>query len=349
MSFKIDLIRWYKNSYRELPWRRTTDPYLIWLSEIMLQQTRVEQGLPYYLSFSAQFPNVHALANASEDEVLKQWQGLGYYSRARNLHATAKYISEERNGSFPNTYIELIKLKGIGAYTAAAIASFAFGEACPVIDGNVERFLSRYLGINKDIKSKDGREELKNALLELFHYKQPALFNQAIMEFGSQICTPKQAKCAECIFRLECEAYKQDKVYAYPYKKSRTKVKEIHHSYLVMLNENKVWIEQRKEGIWKNMYQFPLIEDYLQTDRLEEQLEPYFIAEGSLQINLDYSCVHLLSHRKINAHFYRLEGRKPIKTSKNHIFEIELNDLQNNYPVSVLISKYLEHLTKHGK
>ena len=200
MIFSNSLINWYLNNKRDLPWRNTDNPYNIWLSEIMLQQTRVAQGLPYYLDFITTFPTVFDLAKAPEEKVLKHWQGLGYYSRARNLHYTAKYVANELKGEFPNNYKDLLKLKGIGEYTAAAIASFSHNEAVPVVDGNVFRVLSRYFDIETDISLATAKKEFSELALELMPKNDPATFNQAIMEFGALQCVPKNPDCQNCIF-----------------------------------------------------------------------------------------------------------------------------------------------------
>jgi A/G-specific adenine glycosylase len=212
MNFSKILTSWYLENKRDLPWRKTYNPYPIWLSEIILQQTRVAQGLPYFLSFIETFPTVFDLAKASEEQVLKLWQGLGYYSRARNLHATAKFIAEDLNGTFPDNYEGLLKLKGIGQYTAAAIASFAYNEVVPVVDGNVYRVLSRYLNVNTDIASSKAKKEFTALASVLISKENPALFNQAIMEFGALQCIPKNPNCNNCVFNTSCGALAHKKV-----------------------------------------------------------------------------------------------------------------------------------------
>ncbi len=262
MNFSKALISWYLQNQRDLPWRKTVNPYNIWLSEIMLQQTRVAQGLPYYLSFIEAFPTVHDLANAEEEKVLKLWQGLGYYSRARNLHATAKFVSKELKGNFPNSYKELLKLKGVGEYTAAAIASISFNENVAVVDGNVFRVLARYFGVEQDIsdsKSKKTFQELANSLVPK---NNAANFNQAIMEFGAIQCTPKSPDCNNCIFNKSCFALQKKKVNQLPIKTKKTKIKDRFLNYVIVKDSDaKFLIEKRTEnGIWKNLFQFPLIE-----------------------------------------------------------------------------------------
>ncbi len=259
MSFSKTLITWYLDNKRDLPWRKTKDPYHIWLSEIMLQQTRVAQGLPYFLAFTEAFPTVFDLAKADEEKVLKLWQGLGYYSRARNLHATAKYISEELSGNFPNNYKDLLKLKGIGEYTAAAIASFSFKECVPVVDGNVYRVLSRYFDIETDIASSGAKKEFTQLASELIDKKKPELFNQAIMEFGALQCVPKSPDCNSCPLDNSCLALAKNKVSQLPIKLKKQKITNRFFNYLLVIdNKNQAIINKRtQKGIWHNLYEFP--------------------------------------------------------------------------------------------
>ena len=226
MIFSKTLIRWYSKNKRILPWRETKNPYYIWLSEIILQQTQVKQGLPYYESFVTSYPTVFDLANAEESDVLKLWQGLGYYSRARNLHASAKHIAYDLNGVFPDTYKDLLKLRGVGDYTASAIASICFNEATAVVDGNVYRALSRYFGIDTPINSSKGQKEFKALAQELIDIKKPADFNQAIMEFGAIQCKPKNPECSACSFRNSCVAFGNNRVSDLPVKIKSAKAKK---------------------------------------------------------------------------------------------------------------------------
>nr|WP_321539525.1 A/G-specific adenine glycosylase [Flavobacterium piscinae] len=223
MTFSNRLIQWYLENKRDLPWRNTTNPYPIWLSEIILQQTRVAQGLPYYERFIETFPTVFDLANASEEQVLKLWQGLGYYSRGRNLHKTAQIIAFELNGTFPTTYTELLKLKGIGSYTAATIASFSQKEVVPVVDGNVFRILARYFDVETDISSATAKKEFTALANELIDSKQPDVFNQALMEFGALQCVPKNPNCSICVFKDSCAALQKKKVDLLPIKLKKRK------------------------------------------------------------------------------------------------------------------------------
>ena len=211
MKFSNSLIQWYLQNKRDLPWRNSTNPYHIWLSEIMLQQTRVAQGLPFFLRFTEAFPTVFDLANADEEQVLKLWQGLGYYSRARNLHKTAQFIALELNGIFPATYNDLLKLKGVGEYTAAAIASFVYNENVPVVDGNVFRVLSRYFDVETDIASTGAKKEFTQLASELLPKGKANVFNQAIMEFGALQCVPKNPDCSNCVLNDSCIALQKKK------------------------------------------------------------------------------------------------------------------------------------------
>lgn len=344
MRISTSLIAWYELNKRDLPWRKTNDPYAIWLSEVMLQQTRVKQGLPYYLKFLDKYPTVHHLASATEQEVLTLWQGLGYYSRARNMHATAIKISTDYNGIFPNSYKEILALKGVGEYTAAAISSFAFDLPHPVIDGNVYRVISRLFAIEEPINKPSGQKVIKAAVNEIFDTKNPAIWNQAIMEFGSLQCTPKNPNCSTCVLAQNCLSLAQEKVDKLPYKEGKTKVKSITHSYIHFCFEGKTYIEKRVEGIWKNMYQFPLLEKELNASELLQKSDTFGIEMKNHKLLEVFSCTHLLSHRKISAFFYTITlDSKPL-FSKSDIFEIDLEELGNKYPASILIHKYLNHI-----
>lgn len=268
MEFSNLLIQWYLQNKRDLPWRNTVNPYHIWLSEIMLQQTRVAQGLPYFLSFTSSFPTVLDLANADEEQVLKLWQGLGYYSRARNLHNTAKLVAFERGGVFPDNYKELLQLKGVGEYTAAAIASFSYNEVVPVVDGNVFRVLSRYFDIETDIASSGAKKEFTELASELIPHDNPALFNQAIMEFGALQCVPKNPDCGTCVLNSGCLALQKNKVNELPVKLKKTKVRNRYFNYLVFSDDNQNHIVRKRteKGIWHNLYEFPLIETAAEVD-----------------------------------------------------------------------------------
>ena len=297
--FSNSIISWYRENPRNLPWRETQDPYKIWLSEIILQQTRVSQGLPYYEAFSKAYPSVQALAEAPEEEVLRLWQGLGYYSRARNLHGCAQYIWSELGGIFPNRYATLIQLKGVGSYTAAAIASFAFGEVQAVVDGNVFRVLARYFGIATDIASGKGKKEFEALANQLIPENSPGEFNQAMMDFGSRCCVPKNPSCGECPLSSSCFALQKTLVSSLPLKINKTKVKERVLNYLVIrCGGQVVWNKRAAGDIWTGLYDFPL---------LEQESFPW-------QENLSQEAVlfpkkyrHLLSHQRILGSFWEIE------------------------------------------
>ena len=262
MKFSNTLIYWYLQNNRELPWRKSKNPYFIWLSEIMLQQTRVAQGMAYYLKFTETFPTIFDLANADESTVLKMWQGLGYYSRARNLHFTAKQVANDLNGVFPSTYKELIKLKGIGDYTASAIASICFNEPNAVVDGNVYRVLSRYFGIKTAINSSAGIKEFKILAQTLLDTSQSGTYNQAIMDFGALHCKPQNPLCETCPFADSCVAFEKNLTKELPVKEKKIKVRNRYFNFMVIktADEKTILSERKGKGIWQGLYQFPLLE-----------------------------------------------------------------------------------------
>ncbi|MGM0943646.1 MAG: A/G-specific adenine glycosylase [Bacteroidota bacterium] len=305
--FSSKIIRWYEANPRELPWRGISDPYKIWLSEIILQQTRVAQGLPYYYKFVNAFPSVKDLALASEEEVLRLWQGLGYYSRARNLHACAQYIWSELEGVFPQTYLELLKLKGVGSYTAAAISSFAFGEVRAVVDGNVFRVLARYFGIETDIGSGRGKKEFEELANELIPKDQPGEFNQAMMDFGARLCVPKNPECDSCPLHESCFAYSKDMVKDLPVKLNKVKVKDRHiHYYLIRCADQWVWKKRVKGDIWEGLFDFPQVESITASASVELQMPA--IAQEKREIPKKYR--HILSHQRLHAVFSEVEVPK---------------------------------------
>ncbi|MGB7393081.1 MAG: A/G-specific adenine glycosylase [Pricia sp.] len=262
MTFAQTILTWYSIHKRDLPWRGTRDAYRIWLSEIMLQQTRVAQGTPYYLKFIDAFPTVHDLADASEEKVLKLWQGLGYYSRARNLHSTAKTVANELSGRFPTNYSGLLKLKGVGDYTASAIASICFDAPEPVVDGNVYRVLSRYFGVELPTNSGEGIKYFKQLAREVMDADNIRDYNQGIMEFGAVQCIPKNPDCTVCPLNDGCVALQNDKVAELPVKVKKTKVKHLNFNYLVFQDAigNTLLRQRTEKGIWRNLWEFPLLE-----------------------------------------------------------------------------------------
>ncbi|MFP9116475.1 A/G-specific adenine glycosylase [Flavobacterium sp. RNTU_13] len=313
MTFSKLLIDWYLQNRRDLPWRKTPHPYPVWLSEIMLQQTRVAQGLPYFNKFIAAFPTVQDMANAPEEKVLHLWQGLGYYSRARNLHATAKMVAFDLGGSFPDSYAGLLKLKGVGDYTAAAIASICYGEAVPVVDGNVYRVLSRYFGITTDISSSGAKKEFTALAASLMPAGQASAFNQAMMEFGALQCVPKSPDCAACIFNDTCAAYATGRVAELPVKLKKQKVTDRYLNYIVVKDAaGKLLVQRRSEkGIWHGLYQFPLLE----TEEFTSNQATVPLIHSFAQLGFEPEqitllspevVIHKLSHQKLHIRFWEV-------------------------------------------
>lgn len=292
------IISWYLKNKRTLPWRNTQNPYFIWLSEIILQQTRVAQGLPYYEKFTEKYPTVFDLANAGEEEVLRLWQGLGYYSRGRNLHATARYIAYECAGRFPDSFSGLVRLKGIGNYTAAAIASFAFREKVPAIDGNVVRVITRLYNIDKPVDTPATLQEIGQISLGLISTVEPDLYNQAMMEFGAILCTPKNPKCDICPVQTECLSFPQKDLLRIPYKSKKTRVLERTLHYLVFKHRGSFFMKQRTgSDIWQNLFDFPEAEPGEIPGLLQS------LNAGS--VHTSPPITHILSHRKLTIFFTR--------------------------------------------
>lgn len=344
MAFNDELLAWYHLNARDLPWRNTKDPYHIWLSEVILQQTRVEQGMPYYHRFTSEFPTLKKLAQASEEHVLRLWQGLGYYSRGRNLLMAAKQMMERHKG-FPKSYNDIRSLKGIGDYTAAAISSFAFNQPHAVVDGNVYRFYSRLFGIKTPIDSTAGKKEFKVLADSLLDKKQPGLFNQAVMEMGALICKPKPV-CNECVFARQCVALKENAVNSYPVKAKATKVRERYFYYLLFDTDEGLYIKKREgKDIWQGLYEFPLIETEksLQPAKLYQVPEwKSMVAESDFKVSyLSKPYVHKLSHQTLHARFIHLEksGRKKLKPAKEWK-PVSVKTLRD-YGMPQLIVKYL--------
>ncbi|WP_435416493.1 A/G-specific adenine glycosylase [Polaribacter aestuariivivens] len=341
MKFYNKLIYWYLKNKRTLPWRETQNPYFIWLSEIMLQQTRVAQGLSYYLKFTTTFPTVFDLAKADESTVLKMWQGLGYYSRARNLHYSAKYIANELNGVFPSTYKEIIKLKGVGDYTASAIASICFNEPTAVVDGNVYRVLSRYFGIYTAINSTEGIKEFKTLAQSLIDKNQPGTYNQAIMDFGATQCKPQNPLCESCPFNDSCVAFEKNLVKELPVKEKKIKVRKRYFNYLVIKTEDQKTIlsERKGKGIWQGLYQFPLIESDKSINQKEiinsEKFIDLFPDETTISLYNKKEIIHKLSHQHLHTSFWIVETKSLKKA------DIPWNNIKQ-FPVPVLVANFLE-------
>lgn len=310
-AFVGRILDWYGHSKRDLPWRNTKDPYIIWLSEIILQQTRVAQGLPYFEKFLEKYPDVQSFASAPLDEILRMWQGLGYYSRARNMHICANQIVDNYNGVFPANSSELSKLKGVGSYTAAAIASFAFNEPVAVVDGNVFRVLSRYFGISEDINSSLGKKQFQALANTLIPQENPGEYNQAIMEFGALQCVPINPDCGACPLRDGCFAYARNMVGELPVKINKTKIKERFFIYGHVTCGDYLVVKQRGEGdIWQGLHDFPLVETALLPQR--EWIESHVFGElrefGTLVVEDErHWFKHVLTHQRIFASFVRFE------------------------------------------
>lgn len=342
MTFGQKLISWYLQNKRDLPWRNTKDPYKIWLSEIILQQTRVAQGLPYYENFVSSFPTVFDLAKADEQQVLKTWQGLGYYSRARNLHQTAQHIAFNLNGKFPNNYKDLLDLKGVGSYTAAAIASFCYNENVAVLDGNVYRVLSRYFGVETDISSSKAKKEFQALADEVLEKDNSSLFNQAIMEFGALQCVPKNPNCEVCILNDSCLALKEKKVDKLPVKLKKTKVTQRFLNYLIFLDENNNTLinKRTQNGIWKNLYEFPLLELHETTDfdlviqKIEELYSDAYTIE-SISLFHNKEIIHKLSHQQLHIRFWKIEVKNNLKNG------IGLSEI-SAFPFPIVIHNFIE-------
>lgn len=346
MIFAEILLIWYSGHKRELPWRDTKNPYYIWLSEVILQQTQVAQGLPYYETFIAKYPTIFDLAQAEETEVLKLWQGLGYYSRARHLHASAKYIVNERNGIFPNTYKTLLKLKGVGDYTASAIASICFNEPRAVVDGNVYRVLSRYFGIDTPINSTQGIKEFKQLATMVMDAEQPANYNQAIMEFGAIQCKPKNPDCLHCPLNQSCAALQQNKIDVWPVKLQKTKVTTKYFNFLVIISTDKKTIFQKRtsKGIWQNLYQFPLLETDKKLKIAHFKTHPFIRSllknhPFTFSLYNENDIVHKLSHQHLHTKFWIIEVDKLPQQG------IQIKDVKK-YPTAVLISNFIEAFFK---
>ncbi|SKB31768.1 A/G-specific adenine glycosylase [Maribacter arcticus] len=345
MSFSGIILDWYHQNKRSLPWRKSLDPYKIWLSEIILQQTRVAQGAPYYLRFVEQFPTVHHMANASEEEVLKLWQGLGYYSRARNLHATAKIVVNQYNGEFPDTYNELLKLKGVGDYTASAISSICFNEPQAVVDGNVYRVLSRYFGIDIPINSAEGIKYFKSLAEKVMDVNDIRDYNQGIMEFGAIQCSPKKPLCLHCPLNESCVALQKGIVGQLPVKLKKTKVRNRFFNYIIPIyidaDGNRFTnLQQRKgKGIWQNLWEFPLIESnsMLEIEDVDNRYKQLFEGNGEIELIEfnEVAIIHKLSHQHLHTKFWILNTNTEIPN------QISFEKIKN-FPVPVLIADFIK-------
>jgi len=342
------IINWYSIHKRDLPWRRTKDPYSIWISEIMLQQTRVSTTIDYYNRFISQFPTVKDLAIADEQEVLNLWQGLGYYSRARNLHFAAKTIQKEYDGIFPDSYNNILALKGIGTYTAAAISSFAYNLPYAVLDGNVFRVLSRIYGIETPIDSGKGKKLFQQMATETMGNATPEIYNQAIIEFGALQCTPKSPKCESCPLLANCFAHKNQMIEVLPKKSKQIKTKNRYFYYLFLSCSGRFAIVKREgKDIWENMYQFPLIETdhpVEHHDLMKTEQWSLYLKNSTAVINKQTKpIVHKLSHQHIHASFVHITVKEEL--AKNDLIFISMEEAED-YPFPKLIENHLKTIGK---
>ncbi len=345
MTFSEQLTNWYLPNKRDLPWRNTQDPYKIWLSEIILQQTRIEQGLSYYYTFVEKYPTVADLAAAELDAVLKDWEGLGYYSRARNLHFTANSVMDSLNGKFPNSYEELLKLKGVGTYTAAAISSFASKEKRAVVDGNVYRVLGRLYNIEDPIDANPGKKRYQEIADDLISDKYPDLHNQAIMEFGATHCTKHKPKCETCIFQKQCLAFQKNTIDSRPVKKKKNKIQNRYLNFYHIADQNNFLIQQRTDkGIWFQLYQLPLHES-LDKRGFDNHI-PNLELLGDFEIfsiHPDRNLIHLLSHQKLHIRFWKIEV-KELKKIEQHQLVSLADPVAKAFPKP--ISEFLQNQLK---
>ncbi len=345
-DFSSKLIHWYHHHHRDLPWRHTSDPYKIWLSEVILQQTRVAQGLPYYLTFVEKYPTVQALAEAAEQDVLRTWQGLGYYSRARNMHQTARQIVGEFNGIFPDSYEQLLRLKGVGSYTAAAIASFAFGEAVPAVDGNVFRVLARHFGVKTDIASHAAKKEFFELAKALIPSDNAAFFNQAMIEFGAIQCQPVAPDCLLCPFQDSCFAFQNGQQAALPVKAKKAKVRNRFLNYFVLeWNGNLAMNLRTNKDVWQGLYDFFMVETaQIPTspdDFMEQPTVNLWFREGQIQ-SPQKIYVHLLSHQKLHVQFWRLSYTDLAKIALPDNLSFFTLDEVEQLPKPILIDSFLK-------
>lgn len=338
------LQNWYEVNKRDLPWRNTHDPYIIWISEIILQQTRVDQGYSYFMRFIERFPDIDSLSRADEDEVLKLWQGLGYYSRARNLHTAAKDIMTRFDGVFPQKYEDVLSLKGIGEYTAAAITSFAYNDSYAVLDGNVFRVLSRLFAVKEPIDTTKGKKLFGEMAQEILDRENPGLHNQAMMELGALQCTPANPACIKCPLSGCCFAYAAHEVALYPVKQGKINVKNRYFNYLDIQNNSYTYLNKRTgDDIWKNLYEFPLIEteDAITLEKLlsNDKFNKLF-SDTKIGVKHVFQTKHVLSHRNIFANFYQVEVLGENLENEDFI-KIKKEDI-DDYPVSRLVHRYIE-------
>ncbi len=347
-EFSKVIIKWYRANRRNLPWRETSDPYKIWLSEVILQQTRVNQGLPYYIRFTTAFPTVADLARASEETVLRLWQGLGYYSRARNLHKCAKLVATKYNQHFPPTYEEIISLPGIGPYTAAAIASIAFHEKVAVVDGNVYRVLARLFGVDLDISSTEGKKHFQNLATELLSDLHPGDHNQAVMEFGATLCTPLNPRCTECPFSGTCVAFRNDLVTSLPVKERKLKKRTRFLYYFIFRDRKKIAMRKRTDrDIWHGLYEFLLVESSSDNDLAGIIKSKPLLAKVARQHFRDAGSIrHVLSHQLLLIRFFEVDVAPKRELLQAEGLSLVSSRQVEELPKPVAITRYLSQNPK---
>ena len=325
-----NLVKWFKENKRDLPWRKTKDPYRIWLSEVIMQQTQIIQGTDYYLKFEKKYPKIEDLANAKEEEVFKLWEGLGYYSRAKNLHFTAKYILHEYKGVFPVNYDEVIGLKGVGKYTAAAICSIAYGQKYAVVDGNVIRVITRYIGIKEEVDKAKTKDKIEKYALEFMCNNNPGVFNESLMELGSIICKPRQPLCKSCILKEGCFALNENMILSLPVKRQKAKVKTRFFYYNVILTNKGVLINKREEkDIWRGLYEFPLLEEgskNVSVNKIKKRIE-YKTKLKLINVEISKWYEQKLTHQKVFSRFYIWEGKEPLFDANKKYNFVRVKDL----------------------
>ena len=346
-NFSTLLLKWNREKNdRQMPWKGENDPYKIWLSEIILQQTRVEQGMKYYTNFIKKFPDINKLARTSDEKIFKMWEGLGYYSRCRNLIATARHISNKCNGKFPDTYEEIKTLKGVGPYTAAAISSFAFNLPYAVVDGNVFRVLARVFGINRPVDTTEGKKYFASLADELLDKKQPGSYNQAIMDFGAVVCKPVSPVCSDCVFKKSCFAFLNKKVNELPLKKKRISIRKRWFYYLILELKNEIAIRKRKgKDIWQDLYEFPLIETVNECDTKtilqKAEKQKLVLKKGYELSSVSPLFKQQLSHQMIAGRFLNLSVKK--KPQLNNDWQWIMKNKFKKYSFPQFINQYLRY------
>jgi A/G-specific adenine glycosylase len=343
-TIRFRLLTWFGENSRQLPWRNSKNPYYVWLSEIIMQQTRVAQGTPYYLRFVEKYPSVQDLADAPEQEVLKLWQGLGYYSRARNLHATAKKIVQEYGGNLPEEYKEVVKLKGIGEYTAAAILSIAHNKPYAALDGNVYRVLSRLYADELPINAPSAKKHYQHLADTLLDRKQPGAFNEAMMEFGATICIPRNPLCEECPLKVECFAYRKGLVNVLPVKEASKPVRDRWFHYFYIHTSTGLYLSHRPAGdIWQGLYDFPMLEKNTQKAISPKEMIEAIGLEVKKKPTAIHATRHLLSHQALHISFYEIKLEKEDKGLSRKYRFVKFKDLEK-YPLPKPVEKFLNGL-----